>query len=67
MKCPFCGKNGAKANDNLFDPDTPFHSSIDCSNPKCCCHNPDTQHPYVEISQRRRFIKNSGWENRSVF
>ena len=66
MKCPFCKEIGAKGNDNLIDPDTPFHLSIDCSNPKCCCYHPATQHPGVRISQGRRFISNSGRKNRSA-
>jgi hypothetical protein len=40
VKCPYCGKKGARIRPGEIKPGNLIVSAVDCSNPHCTAYNP---------------------------
>ena len=42
MKCPYCGKKGAKVLPAMIGPERLIHTATSCCNPECTAYDPIT-------------------------
>ena len=59
MKCPYCGKKGAKVDPSIIRKGALIHSAVDCTNPTCSACNAVAygHHPQVLPEKHESYRK----------